>query len=410
MKRLSVIALAMLFLSIEASSAQTAPPMPAPPAQPVQPATPVPVPVETAKQVAPATPLPTPAAVLDPSLAHELEAAIGSSLDWLAACQRADGSWSDTNYPALTAMPLWAFAQSNHPRKAEVCEKAVKFLLGFVQEDGGIYVKVKDRKGGGLGNYNTAISMTALHATGRPDLIPVIQKAREYVAAGQHLGDDQYRGGFGYDWATDRAYADLMNTAWATEAMRLTQDVEGMRTGATKRADIDWEATAKFLERLQKSAEAGGFPYRPDESKAGEYTNEAGKVVLRSYGSMTYSGMLSMIYCRVSRDDPRVKSAFDWARNHWSLDENPGMGPQGLYRFYHIITKSLAAYGEDNFKIQTGANVKWRTQVVERMLSLKKTDPQGRVFWLNESGRFMESDPVLSTAYTLLALQIASGL
>ena len=403
MKRLAVMTLAMLFLSIEASPAQTAPP--------AKSAAPVPAPtVETAKQVVPATPLPAPAAVLDPSLAHELDAAIGSALDWLAACQRPDGSWSDTNYPALTAMPLWAFANSRHPRKAEVCDKAVKFLLGCVQEDGGIYLKLKDRKGGGLGNYNTAISMTALHATDRPDLIPVIQKARQYVAAGQHLGDDQYMGGFGYDWATDRAYADLMNTAWAAEAMRRTQDVEGMRTGATKRADIDWEATAKFLERLQKSADAGGFPYRPDESKAGEYTNETGKVVLRSYGSMTYAGMLSMIYCNVSRDDPRVKSAFDWARNHWSLEENPGMGPQGLYWFYHIITKSLAAYGEDSFKIQTGADVKWRTQVVEKMLSLKKTDAQGRVFWLNETGRFMESDPVLSTAYTLLALQIASGL
>lgn len=404
MKWVAPAAFLSFLLSVGVSVAQTAP---APEKVPAPAPAPAP---ESAGQVTPVKPLPQPAALLDPSLAHETDAAIASALDWLAACQRPDGTWSDTNYPALTALPLWAFARSNHPKKAEICDKAARYLLNCVQDDGGIYLKLKDRKGGGLANYNTAISMTALHAMGRPDVIPVIQKAREFMAASQHGGDDMYRGGFGYDWATDRSYADLMNTAWAAEAMRLTQDVENMRTGAAKRVDIDWDATAKFLERLQKSAEAGGFPYRPDESKAGEYTNEAGKVVLRSYGSMTYAGMLSMIYCKVSREDPRVKSAFDWARNHWSLEENPGMGPQGLYWFYHIITKSLAAYGSDSFKIQTGASIRWRTQVVEKMLSLKKTDQQGRVHWLNETGRFMESDPVLTTAYTLLALQMASGL
>ena len=53
---------------------------------------------------------------IDPSLAMEVHTAVDRSLDWLAANQNENGSWSNTNYPALTGLPLWAFANSEHPR------------------------------------------------------------------------------------------------------------------------------------------------------------------------------------------------------------------------------------------------------------------------------------------------------
>ena len=289
-------------------------------------------------------------AVLDPSLARENEAAIYKALDWLVANQHADGSWSDTNYPALTALPLWAFQRSNHPKKQEVTDKAIKFILTCVQSDGGIYRKISGRPGGGLSNYNTATCMTALHSTGRADMVPFVQQARKFVAASQYMGDDAYRGGLGYDASTKRNYTDLMNSLFGFEAMRLTEGVEDLKDKTEKKADMDWDAARKFIERLQNDEssdkdDAGGFPYRTDESKAGTITNEAGKVVFRSYGSMTYAGLLSLVYCKVDRNDPRVRSAFDWSAKNWSLEENPGMGPQGLYFFYFVLTKALAAYG-----------------------------------------------------------------
>ena len=179
--------------------------------------------------------------------------------------------------------------------------------------------------------------------------------------------------------------------------------------------DLDWGAAQKFLERLQNDANsdkanAGGFPYRPDESKAGTVTNEAGKVIFQSYGSMTYAGLLAMVYCKVDRNDPRVRSAFDWSANHWSLEENPGMGPQGQYFFYHVLSKSLAAYGQDQIPVKERAAISWRAEVVKKLLTLQKITPEGQGYWVNPAGRFMEADPVLCTAYCLLALQMASGL
>ena len=351
-----------------------------------------------------------PAGRLDESLANEVEAAIDRGLDWLAANQKEDGSWSNAGFPALTALPLWAFANSTHPRRDEVMQRATSFILSCRREDGGIYRNIPDRKGGGLSNYNTAICMTALHATGQRSLVPVIQKAREFIAGGQHFGDDEYRGGFGYDRSTGRAYTDLLNTVYAVQAMRLTQDVEDQRPAGEKPVDIDWKETVKYIEKMQNKpaagvADAGGFFYKPGESKAGATTNAAGVVVFRSYGSITYAGLMALVYANVSREDVRVRSAFDWAGRHWSLEENPGMGAQGLFFFYSVITRSLTAYGADLVPRPDNTTVDWRSALAEKLVSVQKIDPKtGHGHWVNDSGRFWEADPVLATSYSLLAL------
>ena len=353
-------------------------------------------------------------AVLDISLKQEINAAIDRGLDWLAANQKDDGSWSDPNFPALTALPTWAFARSNHQSSKTAVPKAVAFLKSNVQSDGGIYRKVPGRKGGGLGNYNTAICMTALHGTGDKSLTRIVQNARTFIAQGQHRGDDLYTGGFGYDKANNRAYADLMNTLYAAEAMRLTQDVEDTRPASEKKAEIDWKATAEFVSKLQNNAAAGkdqegGFIYMPGESKAGSTTNENGVVVLRSYGSMTYAGMLALIYADVDRDDPRVRSAFDWSCKNWTLDENPGMGAQGLFFFYNIISRSLSAYGADMVPEKDGTYINWRKELARRIISMQTIEPNGQGYWINKEGRFWERNSVLVTAYSILALEQLMG-
>ena len=66
---------------------------------------------------------------------------------------------------------------------------------------------------------------------------------------------------------------------------------------------------------------------------------------LRSYASMTYAGLKSMIYAGLSRDDPRVKAALAYITRHYTLDENPGLGQQGLYYYYHTFAKTMARAG-----------------------------------------------------------------
>jgi len=348
---------------------------------------------------------------IDESLANEVNAALDRALDWLAAAQKEDGSWSNSSFPALTALPLQAFAQGTHPRRKEIIDRAVKHILSCVNEDGGIYQDIPGRKGGGLSNYNTAISMTALHATGDRSLAKVIQDARKFVAQAQHFGDDVYAGGFGYDRSTQRTYTDLLNTYYSVVAMQATADVEDLRPKGEQRVDIDWAETVKYIEKMQNTpasgeADAGGFFYKPGESKAGTTTNEAGTVVLRSYGSITYAGLLALVYANVSRDDVRVRSAFDWASKHWTLKENPGMGAQGLYFFFNVIAKSLTAYGVDAIPLPDGTFVNWREEVAKKLVAGQKTDAKtGHGYWVNDKARFWEGDPVLVTCYSVLALQ-----
>ncbi|HEY8241563.1 MAG TPA: prenyltransferase/squalene oxidase repeat-containing protein [Kiritimatiellia bacterium] len=364
-----------------------------------------------------------PTAGVDPSLANEARAAIQRGTDWLLAQQNEDGHWSSADYPALTALPLWALLKGG-VTEGDAVERATKFILGTVNEDGSICREpAEKKKGGGLCNYNTALCMVALHALGDPVINTQVLKARHYLAGSQHFGSDVYHGGMGYDAENDRPYADLSNSYMSYEAMRLTQDLEDLRADGDKPADLDWAAARQFVSRVQNlpgsndqpwasdaPEERGGFAYDPTATKAGTYTNESGKIVLRSYGSMTYAGLLSFIYANVDKSDERVTSAFDWASKHWTLEENPGMGSEGQYYFYNVVAKALASYGQDVITLADERQINWRNELIRKLVNLQKIDAKsGAGYWVNEANRWMEADPVLVTSYTLLALEIALG-
>lgn len=112
--------------------------------------------------------------------------------------------------------------------------------------------------------------------------------------------------------------------------------------------------------------------------------------------------MLSYIYADLQRDDPRVRAAFDWLRNNYTLDENPGMGPQGLYYYLHLMTKALTIYGVDQLPAASGKSVDWRKDVAMKLINLQKADGS----WANDNGRWWEHDPALVTSYSLMSLEI----
>lgn len=357
-------------------------------------------------------------AALPEALQKEALAAIAKGLDWLAANQKPGGFWSDDKNPAMTALPLWALAASGQAQYTSQIDKAVAFILSKAQPDGGIYVPDPQRGGAGLGNYNTSLCMMGLHATGRKDVIRVIQKAREYTAATQLIGVDEHAGGFGYDKG-GRRHTDLTNTGMALDAMRRTQSVEDLRPSGEKGADLNWDAALKYVENMQQKdgADKGGFLYtksfapggKPKAGAAqrgGQGGGDRPRPQLRSYGSITYVGLLSMIHAQLSRNDPRVLSAVDYCTKHWTLDENPGQGGQGIFFYYNVLTRALSAAGIDTIPQPGGGTLAWREALIRKVAGLQRPDGS----WINENNRWWENDPVLVTSYSLLALEFASGL
>jgi len=137
--------------------------------------------------------------------------------------------------------------------------------------------------------------------------------------------------------------------------------------------------------------------YEPGSSKAGG-TN--------SYGSMTYAGMKSMIYANVDKNDERVQAAYNWIRTHYTVETTPLMGNQGLFYYYQTMAKSLNAYGEEIITDNNNSEHQWRYELADQLL--KTQNEEG--FWVNENGRWWENNPVLVTAYSLLALGMWAGL
>jgi squalene-hopene/tetraprenyl-beta-curcumene cyclase len=121
---------------------------------------------------------------------------------------------------------------------------------------------------------------------------------------------------------------------------------------------------------------------------------------MRSYAGMTYAGLKSMIHAGLTQDDPRVKAALEYIRNHYTLDENPGQGQRGLYYYYQTFAKAMALLGKPAMVDANGMEHNWRAELLAALA--KRQQPNGS--WVNRDDRFMEGDPNIVTAFGLLAL------
>ncbi len=343
----------------------------------------------------------------------QTKAAVDRGLVFLAATQQADGGWEDRGRsdPAITSLVAKCFIQSpdygpGHP----VSKRAIRFILRNVQSDGGIYVP--DR---GLNNYYTSVAVMALSATRQAEHHTVIQSAQAFLKKGQWDEAESidktnsWYGGAGYG---SHKRPDLSNTQMMLEALKQS---------GLSRDDPAYQKALVFISRSQMLAEHndqkfargasdGGFIYTPandGESKAG-VESIGGKKVLRSYGSMTYAGFKSMLYAGLSRDDRRVRAAFDWFRQHYTLDANPNMpaarSQEGLYYYYHTFARALDTWGDETIADAAGSPHLWRRELCEKLCKRQRSDGS----WVNDSDRWFEGNPHLVSAYAILAIQTAA--
>ncbi len=347
----------------------------------------------------------------DPILKAKVEGSIEKGLGFLKKQQKPDGSWSTPDYPALTALCVLAHLKAPGGKfaKMQAAREGLEYVRKNAQPDGGIYAK-------GMGNYNTSICLATFVIAGEAKDAKLIDGARKYLAGGQvkNAVKAEQNGGWGYESGGKMGRPDLDNTVFALEALRLAekQKPSGL--------ELNWKAAEEFVTRCQNLPSAnpekwasddaenkGGFVYSPGDSAAGEMTTADGKKALRSYGSMTYAGLLSLLHADVKKNDPRVVAAVDWLQHHYTLEENPGMGAQGMYYYYYILAKSLNAAGVEELTTTAGKKVNWRAELAGKLMGLQKPDGS----WTSENGRWMEKDPVLVTCYAAIALStLAEGL
>jgi squalene-hopene/tetraprenyl-beta-curcumene cyclase len=350
----------------------------------------------------------------DLSLKLEIQGRIDRGVAWLVSQQKESGGFGDESYPAFTALALSAImgdpAREGSTEVPEAAAKGYEHLLSLQKRDGGIYVK-------GMGTYNTALGLMALlHRVDDPRFERAIREARRFLVNQQAdfdakgVTDNELDGGIGYGGTY--AHSDLSNTHLAMEALFYSRQALADRPGGAG-MELDWDAALTFVTRTQnvaqndlpylaiKDEDRGGFVYFPGDSKAGD--EEVGdKVALRSYGSMTYAGLLSFIYAQVDESDPRVAAARDWLARHYTVKENPGMEAQGLFYYYHTMAKALAVSNIDKLSLADGSKVDWKQQLALAIFDAQRPDGS----WINAgSSRWMEDNPVLVTGYALLALE-----
>jgi squalene-hopene/tetraprenyl-beta-curcumene cyclase len=341
-------------------------------------------------------PVATDAPALDPELKSRVKRAIDDGLRYLREAQAEDGSWSDS--VGVTALALRAYLQSPRGYREEdgaFITRPVEYLLAHVKDDGSISESNHNR------NYNTAVAITALEATGNDRHDKVIADAQQFLRGLQldeadgYERDHKYYGGIGYG-GDERP--DLSNMYMALEALRATDfDPD----------DPVWEKALIFVSRNQNNTETndieisvddGGFSYMPNYSPHG-----GGE----SYGGMTSAGLLSLLFAGVDKNDPRVQAAYDWIRANYTVDTNPNAKEgQGLFYYYNAFAKAMAAYGEPTVTDTNGATHDWRRDLAQKLLSIQREDGS----WINTlSSRWWEGDPNLVTAWSIIALNHVYG-
>lgn len=330
------------------------------------------------------------------------ERTVSSGINFLKASQADDGSFTGNAGTGVTSLVTTALLKSGVPASDPVIQKSLGYLEKHIQDSGAIHVEGSNHK-----NYETSLAMLAfIEAKQGERFKKQLASADKFIRElqwdeGESTSEsDTAYGGAGYG---SHQRPDLSNTQFFMEAL--------LKNGADK-DDPAIQRALVFVSRTQNLESShnttkfpalnpdGGFYYTPaagGQTKSETLPNGG----LRSYASMTYAGLKSFLYAGVDKDDQRVKAAYEWIRKNYALDRNPGVGAQGLYYYYHVFAKALDAVGQDKLVDDKGNEHNWKIDMINELAKRQNKDGS----WTNkESSRWMENDPNLVTAYSLLAL------
>lgn len=338
---------------------------------------------------------------------EDIRSSVKSSIDHgirYLRSQQKDGVW--LAHPGVTALCLQAFFTC--PRKYNLLDGPfirlpVEYLISKQDSEGAFY---DPKSRAPAKNYCTSLAILALHHSGEKKYQSHIKKARDFLIGIQadegesyDAKKDYFYGGIGY--GGDQR-PDLSNLHLALEALNAS--------GLDKNHPAFKKALV-FVGRCQDNESndlswakgSGGFAYSPDvPTNKNLPTEKASDQLIVPYGSMTFAGIKSLIFCNVAKDDPRVQDALRWVKKHFVVDHHPGMGQISLFYYYFTLAKALNLLQLDMLKLEDGRMVDWRTELAQELLSRQKENGS----WKNKKKKYMEGIPVLATAYAVNTLNL----
>jgi squalene-hopene/tetraprenyl-beta-curcumene cyclase len=334
--------------------------------------------------------------------------AVDQGIRYLRGTQGDDGGWSTGISPGVTGVVVTGLLNSGRIGPDDpMIAKALKYIEGLVNERDG-HIAGRDPRLP-LQNYVTSVNVMALTAADRSgaykkvvgDAVEFLKKLQWDESEGKGPDSDYY-GGAGYD---SSSRPDLSNTQLFLDALQ---------AAGVPKDDPALKKALVFVSRCQnlkgehndqlwaEKINDGSFIY--SAAGGGQTKSETlpnGGLV--GYGSMTYAGMKSMIYCGVSKDDPRLKKAYEWVQKNYAVNVNPGMPKEhadwGLYYYYHTMAKTLSAMGIDEVVDAKGIKHNWRRELSEVLAKKQKSDGS----WVN-TNHWLEMEPNLVTGYALMTL------
>jgi hypothetical protein len=307
---------------------------------------------------------------------------------YLWAQQAEDGGWHSHTYgllrsgQSLTPFVLDALLdvpETAIERPVAAIDRALTFIKRNTNADGSL--GLMDSAAADYPNYATGLALRAIVRAKRPgwerDITPLVAclRAQQFTEDNGWRREDPPYGGWGMGGARrkppEAGHVDLAMTRYVLEGL----NAAGIRPN---------DAALVYLERCQNPD--GGFFFSTvnlDTNKAGE---EAGRY--RSYGTTTADGILALRAAGVPSDDPRLKRAEKWLKDHHQPVSVPGFDvPQyqawasGL-RFYYAAAVTRAMPGLP--------------------VLLPPQRPDGS--WANSNNLVKEDDPLIATGFAVRVL------
>lgn len=342
--------------------------------------------------------------------ADDWDQVVDKAIAYVKSTQNEDGSWGTApRNGGVTGVVVTGLLQTGKVTPDDpAVAKALKFIESLIHPKAG-HIAGKD-PAMGLQNYVTSVNVMALVAANRGDKYKaVIGDAVKFLkqlqwdeGEGKKPEDDFY-GGAGYD---SKSRPDLSNSQFFLDALK---------AAGVSSDDPAMKKALMFVSRCQNlKSEFNTLPWAGKINDGSFIYSAAGggqtktsddpNAPLNGYGSMTYAGIKSMIYCGVGKEDERYKKALEWISKNYTVDANPGMPKElayrGLYYYYHTMSKTLDVMGVSEFSDAEGKKHNWRADLIAALAKRQKDNGS----WTNENDRWMEGDANLVTGYCLMTL------